>query len=97
MADATRSLRGGCRAPHSAPTRALSFWRREPGRAQWLAGDRLASLVAMFAAWWAATRPDGLVSPLFLPPPLEVWGGFVRLGSRPYLGSTLGQHMGASL
>jgi len=74
----------------------LSFWRREPGRTQWLA-IALVSLAAMFAAWWAATRPDGLISSLFLPPPIDVWEAFVRLWSRPYLGSTLGQHVGASL
>lgn len=74
----------------------LPFWRREPGRAQWLliAG---ASLAAMFGLWWYATREGGWVSPLFLPPPQEVWGAFVRLWSRPYLGSTLGEHVAASL
>ena len=74
----------------------LSFWRREPGRAQWLA-IAAASLAAAGAIWWSATRPDGLISPLFLPPPVEVWEAFVRLLSRPYLGSTLGQHIVASL
>jgi taurine transport system permease protein len=74
----------------------LSFWRRDPGRVQWLliAGFALA---ALFGAWWLATRPDGLISPLFLPPPLDVWEAFVRLWSRPYLGSTLGEHVAASL
>lgn len=74
----------------------LSFWRREPGRGQWLL-IAFASLAAMYAAWWLATRPDGPISPLFLPPPQEVWDSFVRLWSRPYLGSSLGQHVGASL
>ena len=84
--------------PGSAPgaDTTLSFWRREPGRAQWLS-IAFASLAAMFAAWWFATRPDGPVSALFLPPPQEVWEAFVRLWSRPYLGSTLGRHIGASL
>ncbi len=97
MANAT-SLKPFWRLPGSAPgaDRTLPFWRREPGRAQWLA-IALASLAAMLVAWWAATRPDGLISPLFLPPPSEVWEAFVRLWSRPYLGSTLGQHIGASL
>jgi taurine transport system permease protein len=74
----------------------LSFWRRDPGRVQWvlIAGSALA---ALFGVWWLATRPDGLISPLFLPPPLEVWEAFVRLWSRPYLGSTLGEHVAASL
>lgn len=74
----------------------LPFWRREPGRAQWLL-IAFASLGAMFGAWWFATRPDGLVSPLFMPPPEEVWEAFVRLWSRPYLGSSLGEHVMASL
>ena len=74
----------------------LPFWRRQPGHGQWLA-IALLSLGAMFAVWWFATRPDGPISPLFLPPPQEVWDAFVRLWSRPYLGSTLGRHIGASL
>nr|WP_255553590.1 ABC transporter permease [Caenimonas aquaedulcis] len=32
-----------------------------------------------------------------MPPPLEVWEAFVRLWSRPYLGSSLGEHIAASL
>jgi taurine transport system permease protein len=74
----------------------LSFWRRDPGRVQWLLIAWL-SLAALFGAWWLATRPDGLVSPLFLPPPIDVRDAFVRLWSRPYLGSTLGEHVAASL
>ena len=74
----------------------LSFWRRPPGRLQWLA-IALASLAAMFALWSYATREGGPISPLFLPPPQEVWDAFVRLWSRPYLGSSLGRHIGASL
>jgi taurine transport system permease protein len=86
------------RWPNAAPEAdtTLSFFRREPGRAQWLVIACL-SLAAIFGAWWLATRPDGLISPLFLPPPLEVWEAFVRLWSRPYLGSTLGEHVAASL
>lgn len=74
----------------------LSFWRRPPGRVQWLL-IALASLAAMFAAWAYATREGGPVSALFLPPPQDVWDAFVRLWSRPYLGSSLGRHVGASL
>jgi taurine transport system permease protein len=74
----------------------LPFWRREPGRVQWLA-IAFTSVAAMFGAWWFATRPGGPVSALFLPPPEEVWEAFVRLWSRPYLGSTLGEHVAASL
>jgi ABC-type nitrate/sulfonate/bicarbonate transport system permease component len=82
--------------PAAGADATLSFWRRAPGRAQWLA-IALASLAAMFAAWWLATRPGGPISPLFLPPPQEVRDAFVRLWSRPYLGSSLGRHIGASL
>jgi taurine transport system permease protein len=86
------------RWPDAAPEAdaTLSFWRRDPGRVQWLLIAWLA-LAAMFGVWWLVTRPDGLVSPLFLPPPLDVWEAFVRLWSRPYLGSTLGEHVAASL
>ena len=60
-------------------------------RSTWLA----IAVVSMAAtrAWWFVTGPAGLVSPLFLPPPLEVWEALVRLFSRRYLGSTLGQHV----
>ncbi len=74
----------------------LSFWRRQPSRIVWLV-IAAASIGAIFAAWWSATRPDGPISPLFLPPPLEVWDAFVRLWVRPYLGSSLGQHVLSSL
>lgn len=86
------------RWPAAAPgaDATLSFWRREPGRVQWLLIAAF-SLAALFALWWLATRPDGLISPLFLPPPQDVWEAFVRLWSRPYLGSTLGEHVAASL
>jgi taurine transport system permease protein len=83
-------------APAPAGDRTLPFLRREPARAQWLA-IALASLAAMLAAWWALTRPGGAIPELFLPPPENVWAAFVRLAKRPYLGSTLLQHIGASL
>ncbi len=96
MAEATLKVRW--RWPASTPDSdlTLSFWRRTPGRAQWLAIAGL-SLAVMFAAWWWATRPNGPIPPLFLPPPIDVWDALVRLASRPYLGSTLGQHIAASL
>ena len=74
----------------------MSFWRRVPGKA---AGSAIAigSIVVLLAAWWWLTRPGGGISPLFLPPPQDVADAFVRLLSRPYLGSTLGQHVAASL
>jgi taurine transport system permease protein len=86
------------RWPDAAPgaDATLTFWRRDPGRVQWLLIAWL-SLATIFTLWWLATRPDGLISPLFLPPPQDVWEAFVRLWSRPYLGSTLGEHVAASL
>lgn len=74
----------------------LPFWRRELGRMQWLT-MAAASLGAIFGFWWFVTREGGWISQLFLPPPQQVWDAFVRLWSRPYLGSSLGEHVGASL
>jgi ABC-type nitrate/sulfonate/bicarbonate transport system permease component len=74
----------------------LPFMRRQPTRAQWLA-IAFASLAAMLGAWWFATRAESGISALFLPPPEEVWEAFVRLLKRPYLGSSLAEHIGASL
>ncbi len=74
----------------------LSFWRREPGPAMWLA-IAVASTGAVLALWAWVTREGGPVSSLTLPPPSEVVESFVRLARRPYLGSTLAQHIGASL
>lgn len=53
--------------------------------------------MAIVGAWWFVTRPGGAISPLSLPPPQDVADAFVRLLKRPYLGSTLAQHVGASL
>jgi ABC-type nitrate/sulfonate/bicarbonate transport system permease component len=74
----------------------LSFWRREPSSVAWLA-IAVMFTAACVALWWFVTRPGGAVSPLFLPPPMDVVDAFVRLLARPYLGSTLGQHIASSL
>ena len=55
------------------------------------------SILALLFVWWFFTRPDGPVSPLFLPPPGDVWDSLLRLLRRPYLGSSLGQHVVSSL
>lgn len=91
-------LRSAWRLFGSAPgaDETLPLWRREPGRMQWLF-IAAASLGAIFGFWWYATRESGWISQLFLPPPQQVWEAFVRLWSRPYLGSSLGEHVGASL
>ena len=83
----TRSRTGGSTA---------SFWRREPGPIAWLA-IAVSFTAACIALWWFVTRPGGPVSPLFLPPPLDVFDAFARLLARPYLGSTLGRHIASSL
>ena len=86
------------RAPRSRASAAdvVSFWRREPGRWTGLAIG-VGAVVVTIALWWLATQPGGPISPLHLPPPQEVLDAFVRLLSRPYLGSTLGRHIAASL
>jgi taurine transport system permease protein len=40
-------------------------------------GLHLTSLIALLVVWWLVTRL-GLVRPLFLPPPGDVWDAFVR-------------------
>jgi ABC-type nitrate/sulfonate/bicarbonate transport system permease component len=74
----------------------VSFWRREVSQPQAL-GIATLSVAAVVAAWWFMTRPGGAISPLSLPPPQDVADAFIRLLKRPYLGSTLAQHVGASL
>jgi ABC-type nitrate/sulfonate/bicarbonate transport system permease component len=77
-------------------TRIRSFWRTPPGHVAWLA-ICVGSMLVLVGAWWSLTRPGGGISPLFLPPPDDVLDAFIRLLKRPYLGSTLGQHIAASL
>lgn len=74
----------------------VSAWRREVSEPQaWVIGTLC--VLAIVGAWWFVTRPGGAISPLSLPPPQDVADAFVRLLTRPYLGSTLAQHVGASL
>lgn len=47
--------------------------------------------------WWWLTRPGGLVPTLYFPPPDDVWAKFVRMWTRPYIGSTLFEHILSSL
>jgi taurine transport system permease protein len=74
----------------------VSVWRRELSQPQALVIATF-SVLAIVGAWWLVTRPGGAISPLSLPPPQDVADAFVRLLKRPYLGSTLAQHIGASL
>jgi len=47
--------------------------------------------------WWFLTRPGGLVPALYFPSPDAVWTKFVRMWMRPYIGSTLLEHIFSSL
>ena len=49
------------------------------------------------ALWWWLTRPGGPVPPLYFPPPEDVWAKFIRMWTRPYIGSTLLEHIYSSL
>jgi len=54
------------------------------------------SAAAMLALWTGATW-SGLVSPLFLPPPDQVWSGALDLLDSGYNGTSLGQDIAISL
>ena len=49
------------------------------------------------AIWWWLTGPSELVPPLRFPPPEDVWAKFVRMWTRPYIGSTLLEHILSSI
>jgi taurine transport system permease protein len=84
------------RSRGASPDSTVSVWRRELSEPQALVIATF-SVLAIVGAWWLVTRPGGAISPLSLPPPQDVADAFVRLLKRPYLGSTLAQHIGASL
>ena len=94
----TVALAGG--VPTLASTfkgaRTTTFWRRETNRATSLTIGVLASAV-LIAMWAVLTREGGPISALLLPSPDAVLEAFSRLLRRPYLGSTLLQHVLASL
>jgi len=56
----------------------------------------LVSIVAIIALWVGVTAA-GLVSPLFLPSPAQVWSGAVDLFETGYNGTSLLHHIGISL
>jgi taurine transport system permease protein len=56
----------------------------------------VATLVALFALWWAITAAD-VIPPVFLPSPGAVFGKFVRVATTGFLDATLWEHLGASL
>ena len=49
------------------------------------------------AIWWWLTRAGGPVPQLYFPSPDAVWAKFVRMSVRPYIGSTLFEHIVSSL
>ena len=57
----------------------------------------LAASACLVALWYLASGPLGLVQPVLLPPPGEVWQAFVEMLSEPYLGETLLGHTLVSL
>ncbi len=59
-------------------------------------GISLTGVAVLFAAWTLVTR-FGLVTPLFLPSPGEVWDQFIATATDGYANATLGQHLAASL
>lgn len=54
------------------------------------------SVCLMFAAWIFVTS-TGLANKLFLPPPADVWGAFVKASVKGYQGSTLFEHVTVSV
>lgn len=70
--------------------------RRQPSQAMSLLLSAVAA-VALITLWWWASGPGGLLRPLFLSTPYDVATSFVYSLNHPYLGTTLGGHIMASL
>lgn len=56
----------------------------------------LLTLAVLLAVWWGVTAA-GLIAPLFLPGPQAVFAQLLHVLTEGYVGSTLLQHLGASL
>jgi taurine transport system permease protein len=56
----------------------------------------LITIISFIAIWWFAAYLK-LVSPVFLPSPLQVLNRFFSVASNGFVDATLGQHIGASL
>lgn len=56
----------------------------------------IATLAVLLAVWWGVTAA-GVIAPLFLPGPQAVFSQFIHVLTQGYVGSTLLQHLGASL
>ena len=57
----------------------------------------LGAILVWVAIWAWLTRSGGLVPTLYFPAPDDVWAKFVRMWVRPYIGSTLLEHILSSL
>ena len=62
-------------------------------RGTWLS---LSTVAAVMILWTAATAA-GLANPIFLPGPAAVWQAFIKVLTAGYQGSTLVEHLAASL
>lgn len=68
--------------------------RLRPPRNVWLS---VCTLWVLLVIWWSVTA-GGLISPLFLPGPQQVWHQLVTIaGSQGFMDATLWQHLAASL
>ena len=57
----------------------------------------VSTLAVLIAAWWGVAALQ-LISPLFLPPPEQVWLKLITIaGSQGFMDATLWQHLAASL
>lgn len=57
----------------------------------------VATLAVLLAIWWAVAALQ-LISPLFLPPPGQVWQKLIAIGGpQGFMDATLWQHLAASL
>ena len=57
----------------------------------------IGAIIVWIIIWWWLTRPGGPVPQLYFPSPEDVWTKFVRMWVRPYIGSTLLEHILSSL
>ena len=53
--------------------------------------------IAVLLTLWALVSHLGLVTPLFLPSPQDVWTQFIAVATDGYANATLGEHLAASL
>ena len=94
MSDATLPERAAVPAPPARPRIVRPRAFGSAGRPT--VGIGLAGTALLLGAWALVTR-SGLVAPLFLPSPGEVWTQFLAVASDGYANATLAEHLEASL